>query len=238
MGCFVYDSKEFRDELQGSPHHAGEVRFLRSISRPGMCAIDAGANKGVTVVAMARKARETGLVYAFEPVPEFYAQLNENLSRNGVENVSAHMLALSNRSGRTRFYKHGEGSGITAAQDAKMIWVEATTLADFCAERRIGRIDLVNLDCEGSELLVLQGAEAILKEQAPEIFCEIHHGYLQDLGRSANDVASFLTEAGYDVRPLRVEDLGAEASLEKCSHIYAKGKRGQKKPTPLRKETA
>ena len=238
MDRFICDSKEFRDGLEGSPHHAGEVKVLRSIAKRGMCAIDAGANKGVTAVTIARQVGETGRVYAFEPVPEYYAELSENLSRNGVENVSTHMLALGSRAGRIRFYKHGGGSGVTAAEDAEMIRVEATTLGRFAEDQKIGRIDLVNLDCEGSELLVLQGAEAVLKEQAPQIFCEIHDGYLKDLGQSADDVANFLTGAGYDVQPLRVEDLGVKTSLEKCSHIYARARRGRDKPGPLRRETA
>lgn len=235
MDRFIYDSSEFWDELKDSPHHAGEVEFLRSITRPGMCAVDAGANKGVTAVAIAREAGKTGCVHAFEPVPEFYAELNGNLARNGVENVSTHMLALSNHTGRVRFYKHGGGSGIAAVEDAEMIWVEATSLRDFSVGQKIGRIDLLSLDCEGSELLVFQGAKGILKEQGPEIFCEIHHGYLKDLGQSANDVAGLLRSVGYDVRPLRVEDLGAETSLEKCSHIYASRRRGRGKARPRKK---
>ena len=226
MDRFVYNSKEFRDELAKSPHHAGEVAFLQSIARPGMRAIDAGANKGVTAIALAGQVGEAGHVYAFEPVPEYYAHLTENLSRNSLANVSPHRLALSNRVGRIRFYKHGGGSGITAADDAEMIWVQATTLAQFFADQKIGRIDLLNLDCEGSELLVFQGAKAILAAQTPRIFCEVHRGYLKRLGQSGTDVVTFLTKIGYDVQPLQVEDLRAEASFENCTHIYAARRAG------------
>ena len=236
MNRFVYNSKEFLDEIENSPHHVGEVRFLQSIAKPGMRALDVGGNRGVTAVAMAKQVGNTGRIYAFEPVPEYYAELNENLSRNGVKNVSAHMLALSNRTGRIRFYKHGEGSGITATEDAEMIWVEATTITDFFADQDIDRIDLINLDCEGSELLVFQGAKAILEEQSPQIFCEIHHGYLKDLKQSIKDVIGFLKEIGYEVQPLQMDEQGAETSFEECSHIYAARLGVQNRPKATRKE--
>jgi FkbM family methyltransferase len=238
MDRFIYDSKEFWEDLEGSPHHLGEVRFLRSIARPGMRAIDAGANVGVTAVALAKHVAEKGHVYAFEPVPEFYAALNENLSRNRVENVSTHRLALSNHTGRIRFYKHGGGSGIAKVDQAEPIWVEATTLAEFLPPGVNGRIDLLNLDCEGSELLVFRGGRTILEKHAPQIFCEIHHGYLKDLAQSPKAVVDFLEEIGYDVRPLQMEDLGAKTTLEKCSHIYAARPRGRAQSGRRRKERA
>lgn len=221
MDRFEYESEAFQDELRRSPHLAGEVAFLRSIARPGMHVFDVGANRGVTAVALAQAIGSKGHVYAFEPVPEYYRQLKENLSLNRADNVSAYPLALSNRSGRTRFYKHGGGSGIARAEGAEVLWVDATTAAHFAADRRISRIDLFSMDCEGSELLVLEGAKRILEKDAPQIFCEIHREYLDKLGQSVEDVVQFLRGLGYDLRPLRVENLGADTDIGECSHIYA-----------------
>jgi len=222
MQPFVYESKEFTDELQNNRHAAGEVEFLRSIARLGMHVVEVGANRGVTAIALAKKIGKAGRLYAFEPVAEYYTQLKENLSANGVDNVSAYNLALSDRRGRIRLYKRGEGTGITSSDDAEQLWVGAATIADFLAEQKTERIDLLNLDCEGSELLVLQGAKPILGQQAPQIFCEIHHPFLEQLGQSADDIVRFLQELAYDVRPLKVEELNAETSFESCSHIYAR----------------
>jgi len=218
---FIYESEEFRDQLHSDPHHAGEVSFLRSIARSGMHVLEVGANMGVTAVALAGEIGETGHLYAFEPVPEYYATLTENLSRNGIENVSVYRLALSNRTGRIRFYKRKGGSGITPAEGGEALWVEATTVTEFLIVEKIDRIDLLNLDCEGSELLVLEGAKDVLEKQAPQIFCEIHHGYLKELGQSTDDIIGYLSQLGYDVRPLQVEDPDVETSADKCSHIYA-----------------
>ena len=222
MNSFVFGSEEFQRELKDNPHHTGEVEFLRSVLRPGMRAIEAGANRGVTAVAISRQIGAQGHLYALEPVPEFYTELKENLRRNGAENVSIHPLALGERRGRIQFYKHGGGSGITPAQDAEVFSAQATTITDFLAEQGGDRIDFLNLDCEGSELLVLRGAEDTLKDHGPQIFCEIHRGYLGELDQSADDVVDFLTELGYEVRPLQVENLDAETDVKECSHIYAR----------------
>jgi len=238
MERFIYSSKEFWDGLRNNAHHAGEVEFLRSIARPGMRVMDIGANRGVTTVALAKQVGSSGRVYAFEPVPEYYAELRSNLSCNGVDNVSTYMLALSDRTGRMGFYKHGEGSGITPTEDATETWVEATTLANFLAEHRIAGIDLMNMDCEGSELFALQGAQAILQGQAPRIFCEIHHGYLRELGQSAEGVVRLLGKIGYDVRPIQVVELHAETSLRECSHIYARKRSRQDSSKRVEREMA
>ena len=224
MGRFIYDSPVFQRELQNQPHPAGEITFLKSIAKPGMRVIDIGANKGLTTVAVAREVGSRGHVYAFEPVLEYCAALKANLARNAADNVSAHQLALSKRTGQIRFYKHGQGSGITPTDDAEVLWVEATTVRNFLNEQETSRIDLLNLDCEGSELLVLEGAEAVLQEQFPQVFCEIHHEYLKELGQSVMDVARFLSQRDYVVEPLDVEKLERNAALEECSHIWARSR--------------
>jgi len=221
MDCFAYGSDEFRDEPRNSPHQAGEVSFLRSIARSGMRVIEAGSNSGVTAVAIAKEIGDTGHLYAFEPVPEYYTTLTQNLSRNDVRNVSAYRIALSNGAARIRFYKRGGGSGVTPSQGGQTLWVEATTVTEFVVVQEIGRIDLINLDCEGSELLALHGAKAILEKDEPQIFCEIHHAYLEELGQSSHDIIGYLSQFGYDVRLLQVEDCEAKRSTDNCSHVYA-----------------
>ena len=221
MSNFIFDSEEFQRELHESAHHLGEVEFLRSILRPGMRVIEVGSNRGVTAVAIAREIGTEGHLYAFEPVPEFYRELQENLVRNKAENVSTHQIALSNRRGRIQFYKHGGSSGITPADDAETLYVEATTVPDFLDEQGEDAIDLMNLDCEGSELLVLQGAKRILEKHGPPIFCEVHSGYLGELDQSIDDITGLLGELGYQIRPILAEDLNAKSNTETCSHIYA-----------------
>ena len=221
MRPFVYDSSQFRTHLQKSPHAQGEVAFLLSICEPGMTALDVGANRGVTAVTLAKAVGQSGHVWAFEPVPEHYAALKANLSRNGAANAEAFRVALADAPGEVDFYVHGEGSGIVPAEGAQRLKVAATTIDSFRRDRGIRRVDLISSDCEGSELLALRGAERTLMADSPQIFCEVHHGYLDALGQSAADVVAYLTQLGFQVRPISVEHLDTDVGLDACSHIYA-----------------
>jgi FkbM family methyltransferase len=226
MSRFIFN-KAFRRELRGSPHHYGEVAFLESVLQPGMAAIEAGANRGVTAVAMAKTVGRTGHVYAFEPVPEYFEALQANLALNKATHVTAYNFAISDRAGPLTFYKHGEGSGITAFEGAEDMKVAGVSLPEFLSARRIPRVDFINMDCEGSELLIFRNAAAWLKKETPAIFCEVHRQYMKTLGHSVDDAVAFLSELGYDVKPIQVEDGNAPSDFERCSHIYA---------TPLRRK--
>lgn len=217
---FIFND-EFRNHLRENAHHYGEVTFLESVLHPGMSVIEGGANRGVTTIATAKAVGEKGHVYAFEPVPEFFSVLQKNISANAIQNVSAHNLALFNRNGTLSFYKHGEGSGITPADDGEPTEVQAITIPAFLNIHKIPKVDFLNLDCEGSELLIFRNIHPLLADQSPAIFCEIHHGYLNDLGQSVHDIADFFETVGYKVTPLEVEDLESKVELDDCSHIYA-----------------
>jgi FkbM family methyltransferase len=220
MNEFVFN-QAFRCELQESAHRYGEVAFLESVLRPGMVVIEVGANRGVTAVAIAKAVGKTGHVHAFEPVPEYFEVLEANIARNDIANISPYNLALSDRTGSLSFYKHGEGSGVTPVQDAGKIQVEAITLPDFLSACHVPGMDFINLDCEGSELLIFRNARAVLKDYGPPIFCEVHRQYLQALGHSVEDAVSFLSQIGYSVNPIQVEDLSSPSDFDHCSHLYA-----------------
>lgn len=222
MEPFIYGSEEFEAELRDDAHTAGEVEFLRSMARPGMNALDVGAHRGVTTVALAKSVGPSGHVYAFEPVPEYCQAARDNLRRNGVVNAEVFELALSDRKTRLRFHQRGGSSGVVPGEEERVLTVEATTVVDFLAQGGIEEIKLLSLDCEGSELRVLRGAEALLREQAPQIFCEIHPDFLKSLGESPGELAGFLEDLGYQVKPVSVEALDTKPTLEECSHIYAR----------------
>jgi len=219
--AFFYDSPAFQTGLKKDRHHFGEVLMLTAFVEPGMLAVELGANRGVTTVALARSVGSEGQVHTFEPVPEYYAALVENLRRNGVKNTQIHQLAITNKEGIASYYKHGEGSGIVKTDQAKRIVVGTTSIDRFARSEHISEIDFINMDCEGAELLALQGASRTLRNHAPRIFCEIHHDYLSRLGQSVDDIVAYLDGFGFRVMPLRVEALGEKVELGYCTHLYA-----------------
>jgi len=221
LQSFDYESPEFQTHLEENAHARGEVTSLQSICEPGMTVLDIGANKGVTTVTLARAVGGTGRVWAFEPVPESFALLQANLSRNKAANVQAFQMAVGAQTAEVDFHVHGEGSGIVPAQDAEPLKVTATTIDGFLRDHGGVNVDLISSDCEGSELLMLRGARQTLMANSLQIFCEIHHSHLNALGHSVTDVVAYLTQLGFQIRPLSVEHLESDVELAHCSHIHA-----------------
>jgi len=221
MELFLYDSPAFKDFLQHNSHESGEVRFLESIIRPGMKVIDVGANIGITSVTIARNIGKDGELYSFEPVSHYFRILQQNLSSNGIENAEALPVALSDRIGETEFYLKELSSGIVFEEEAKKTRVSTLSIDSFLQQREVERIDLINMDCEGSELLVLRGAKETLRRNKVKIFCEIHHGFLKQLGQSIGDLVKYLQSLEFEVQSVSLDDLKVGNNFDKCEYIYA-----------------
>jgi len=217
---FLYDSLAFGKFLKDNPHERGEVTFLQSIAKEGMSIVDIGANIGITTVAIAKRIGG-GKLYSFEPVPEYFNTLKKNLSSNGLENVKVYELAMADHVGKINFYQKGLSSGVIFEEGAKKFEVSATTVDKFLNEEKIERIDLINMDCEGSELLVLSGAKETLRKHKVKIFCEIHHDFLKQLGQSVGDIVRYLQSLEFEVQSASLDDLKVGNNFEKCDYIYA-----------------
>jgi len=221
MELFLYDSPAFKNFLKDNPHEAGEVKFLESIAKEGMHVIDIGANMGITTVTVARKIGRRGKLYSFEPTPEYFNILKENVSSNGLENVKVYELAVTDQVGRVPFSQKELSSGIVFEEGAKRFEVSTTTIDRFLSEEKIGRIDLIHMDCEGSELLVLRGAEETLSKNKVKIFCEIHHDFLKQLGQSVEDLVQYLQGFEFQVQSVSLNDLKTGNNFENCEYVYA-----------------
>ena len=218
---FLYDSPGFKNFLKDNPHERGEVKFLESIVKEGMNVIDIGANVGITTVTVARKIGRRGKLYSFEPTPEYFNILKENISSNGLENVKVYELAVTDQVGRALFYQKELSSGIVFEEGAKKFEVSTTSIDRFLSEEKIERIDLINMDCEGSELLVLKGAKETLRKNKVKIFCEIHHDFLKQLGQSVEELVQYLQGLEFQVQSVSLDDLKMGNNFEKCEYIYA-----------------
>src|SRR5690349_9510323 len=64
-----------------------EMAFVRRFLRPGMNAIDIGANYGVYGLTMARAVGPAGRVICIEPASETLAYLRFAIERNGLANI-------------------------------------------------------------------------------------------------------------------------------------------------------
>ena len=133
--------------------------------RPNDIVIDIGANQGLfTCYAAYQGAR----VYAFEPFPQSFETLQENVRSNGFEkNVTATPWAIAGQNGTANLIytdsRGGVENSINLAYCQKKnfdvrqrMTVPCYTLAQIIEDMKIDRIRLCKIDCEGAELDILK----------------------------------------------------------------------------------
>jgi len=186
----------------GQPKEPETVTLFESLITPDMVCVDVGANIGYYTVLLARAAQ---IVHAIEPTLELVTRIRENAALNGMCNVVVHHAAVGEHIGSADLYISTEdpeanslhGSGPT-------VRVRLTTL-DALA---LPRVDLLKLDCEGSELAALRGAVKTINRDRPLILCECNTGALGDSGHTVRDLTDALHIFGYTI--YQVEQLRAD----------------------------
>lgn len=153
--------------------------------------IDGGAHVGTWSKVF---AREFGRVMSFEPSPDTFVCLGENLS--GVSNVELHHAAIGRKAGMARMTLEGfEGtkretnSGsryVTAGNEVEVVTIDSFGLTD---------LDLLKMDIEGSEVDALAGAAETLKRCRPVVIFEAKREWLR-YGYHRDEPHRFLTSLG------------------------------------------
>ena len=149
--------------------------------------VDVGANTGYySLLAAAENTRIK--VYAFEPASAPCHYLVMNIRINTLTNVKAYPVALSDRMGEIDFFEvdnpagyHSKfnlaGTGTLKGDDLahqKMMTrkVSTITLDNWMMTEQPDTVDLIKLDTEGTEHLILRGAEELLHRHQPILICE------------------------------------------------------------------
>jgi FkbM family methyltransferase len=155
-------------------------RVLLDILRPGMTFVDVGANMGYFTCLAALAVRAdgaSGQVWAFEPDPDSYEFLADNVALNWLfEGVHLERKGVFSRAASLTLYKREKYVGNTSLgevndNDLARIMdrqtrheVEVVSLDDYFLPR--GQpIDLVKIDVEGAEPHVIEGMSGLLRAQ-------------------------------------------------------------------------
>jgi FkbM family methyltransferase len=149
--------------------------FIRSNLTRGDCYVDIGSNKGYHAFKASSIVGEQGRVICFEPYPENFEILEENIRLNGFDNIDANQIAVVETEGMVQF-KPGEYSGWGKVTENGSIKVEATSFDCFLDRRSISptSIDLVKVDVEGREGDVITGMKDFLESSTCEVVLEVH----------------------------------------------------------------
>lgn len=162
-------------------HEPSVVHGLEELLQPGWTAIDVGANIGYFTLLMANRVGPQGKVIAFEPLPENFSILQENIALNRHTNVVTENLALMSQSKRVELRSATPGAitwvaSVKVAQDSSVESqsVDAISLDEYVQRKGIARVDFLKIDVEGAEESVLEGATNVLKRDRPVLLIELH----------------------------------------------------------------
>lgn len=165
----------------------------------GSTYIDIGSNKGYHVLEAAAVVGDQGHVYCFEPNPDNFSDLEENIQLNKFDNVESYNNAIYDEDGTAPF-RYGGKSGHGAVSQDGDLEVETITFDNFLDQNSISptEIDCIKIDVEGGEAAVLAGMSEFLASSSDcTIIIEVHHDV--DVGR----MSELLDERGCEF-----EDLG------------------------------
>ncbi len=164
--------------------------------------IDIGANIGTFSVYIAQKYPQSK-IYSYEPANETYKLLEYNIKINGVKNVAAKKLAVSNRLGFANFYTYA-ASGLSSLSNkrkgAVREKVKLTTLGEIFKAENLRSLDLIKMDTEGAEYEILMNAPDNILSKVKNIVLEYHDSLTK---YKHKDIIKFLKSKNFKIKVKR-----------------------------------
>lgn len=159
-------------------------------------AYDLGANYGMHTLLLARLVGPMGLVYAFEPEPEIFSALNDQLALNHFDMVHTFQRAVAAEVGSAFFDRaHHRGAGHLVSETdgrvATSFQVQTTTLDKFVFQEGHAPPSFVKIDIEGAESAALRGSLGVIAQYRPIFLIELHNP------REDRSVGAILKSFGY-----------------------------------------
>lgn len=157
--------------------------------------VDVGANMGDFAI-WAASLCPLGRVYAVEPMRESISALETNKALNSLQNIEIIQAALGDHEGEITLSIAGAESSAHFHPDAGTNTQTArlTTLPQLMRDYGLEKIDLLKMDCEGSEWDILPAAREVLP-RIRQICMEFH----LERGWTAEKLAEWLRSNGYEV---------------------------------------
>jgi len=217
MKYFYFDSKEYpievtNETLQITPFTFQEngtlweqlslAQFFNNIDNNGKYnIIDIGAQSGL--YSLFAKYLPLSTFYSFEPFPDTFKLLNDNLKLNNINNVNTYNLAISDKKevckmntsiGHNGF--HTLGSNPLRFRDIKQIDVNTTTLDDFFNDIPI---DYIKIDTEGYEYCILKGGRKVIEKYKPIIQMEWNIINMRQCNVTEEMINDLIKEINYSI---------------------------------------
>jgi FkbM family methyltransferase len=154
----------------GKGYEVGTTKLFFKLVKSGMNVVDIGAHIGYYTVLASRLVGENGKVWAFEPEPRNFSELQKNVCLNNDNNVVYFKSAVGDTFKTSSLFYSTKWSGECSLVDIKQrpkdsISVEVVSLDEALKDRKI---DVIKMDVDGGEIMVLDGARKLI-EQSPNL---------------------------------------------------------------------
>jgi FkbM family methyltransferase len=166
----------------------------------GWTVVDVGAGIGeFTVFAAQQRA---GRVLAFEPFPQSFALLEENVRLNHAAVVEMFPVAVGSKTGSLTLDLSGgeplqfQSRTVDAVTGQQQLQVPCWSLGEVFERTGMQHCDLLKLDCEGAEYDILMKSDVECLQKIERIVMEYHDGVTE---YQHDDLSRFLQEHGYRV---------------------------------------
>ena len=136
--------------------------------------IDVGGHIGLFSL-YASQFCKNGLIYSFEPVPENYNLLIDNIQSNDLNQIKSFNLAVSNSNSNVKLYLNDDEAGHSMfSKSSKTITVDSISLQQIFDDNNIENCNFLKLDCEGTEYEILQNLPLSYFDKIEKIIIEYH----------------------------------------------------------------
>lgn len=140
--------------------------------------VDIGANIGAFTIAMARRA---DAILAVEPEPTNVNMLKFNIQSNFLGSrviIEQAAVGHTDAEGRLRLglnsLLHSVSTDIDKPAIGNFVEVNILSLSSLCKKHQIQFIDLLKIDCEGSEYSIIYGSNRDIFDRVRSIIVELH----------------------------------------------------------------
>jgi FkbM family methyltransferase len=198
--------EKFRVRQYGGEKEA--LDYFINLCKASKIIYDIGSSVGLFTITAA-KLTKSNSIYAFEPDPETFVRLNENVAINKLKNVRTLQLACSNEVGTIELFTNGVNGFAPSLVEQKdregapkaSVKIPSNTLDNLIAENKLPVPDLIKIDIEGAEIFCLKGALKLLNgdfgEKPSNIFIEVHPVFLPQFQSSSEEVIELISTYGY-----------------------------------------
>jgi len=190
-------------------YEPGTLHVMQKCLKEGDVFFDIGSNIGIMSLFASQLVGKQGKIFAFEPDPDTFAILQDNLNLNENDRVQPQNLALGDSNGTASLFQNisvnrGASSLISSQENSNIVTVNTERPDDFILRNELGNIKLLKIDVEGWEFEVLKGAKQLLsKEDGPIVIFECSDNVSVPRGKIYQTYQYILSVNNYQVFKLK-----------------------------------